>query len=546
MVSLAVGSAAIGILSHVALYIRGEWHLRAPLLVKLYTILALIGVSAGVYLGHGPSSSLRLNGIIAAGYSLGLFSSIVIYRKIFHRLRHFPGPWLAGATKFWHAWHCRTGRNHLMIEKLRAQYGPFIRTGPRELTIVVPSVPLAVDGPGNKCTKPDWYDLLSPDKAVNTTRSLADHARRRRVWDQGFSPKALAVYEGRVAAYAEKLAASIEGFAARGRRSMCRIGFTGLPLTSWVGEFAFARSFGMLVDEKWHFGPRTIRAAMRLLGTFSAVPWLLLSAFSTLPWLSLVRDWMALKRWCRDRMRERIEMKGVLPDVSHWLIDASVKNGSLEADSEWLNGDAIAIIIAGSDTVAATLVFAFYELAHDPSHQDKLLAELAGVNIHDRVSLQSCQHLNAVINETLRLRPAVPTGGYRETPPESMVIGGTYIPGDVVIVAPRYSISRLEGAYVDSHRWVPERWTTRPEMVRDARGFAPFARGKFNCVGQNLALIELRFVIALLVRKFCFGLPPGESEETLFTDLRDQFTTAPGNLQLQFQPRDPSHGNKIT
>ena len=97
--------------------------------------------------------------------------------------------------------------------------------------------------------------------------------------------------------------------------------------------------------------------------------------------------------------------------------------------------------------MAATLVFAFYELARDPSHQDKLLAELEGVNIYDRVALQSCQHLNAVINETLRLHPAVPTGGYRETPPEGMVI----------IAAPRYSISRLEGAYVEPHRWVPER-----------------------------------------------------------------------------------------
>lgn len=40
-------------------------------------------------------------------------------------------------------------------------------------------------------------------------------------------------------------------------------------------------------------------------------------------------------------------MKVETLDVSHWLIDASRKNGSLETDREWLNGDAIAIIIAG-------------------------------------------------------------------------------------------------------------------------------------------------------------------------------------------------------
>lgn len=77
-------------------------------------------------------------------------------------------------------------------------------------------------------------------------------------------------------------------------------------------------------------------------------------------------------------------------------------------------------------------------------------------------------------------------------------------------------------------------------MVRDARGFAPFARGKYSCVGQNLALMELRFVVSLLVRKFRIGFAPGESGEKLLTDLRDQFTAAPGKLQLQFQLRGPS------
>lgn len=240
-----------------------------------------------------------------------------MYRKVFHRLSHFPGPWLAGATKLWHAWQCRTGRNYLLIEKLRGQYGPFIRTGPLELIMVDPSVPLAIDGPGNKCSKPDWYDLLSPDKAVNTTRSIADHAKRRRIRDQGFSPKALAVYEGRVTASAEKLASSIEQLALRNEPVNVSDWFYWFTFDV-MGEFAFARSFNMLVDEKWHFAPRMIRTAMRLLGTFSPVP-----------------------DTCTT------QMKGVLPGVSYWLIDASVKRGTLEADREWLNGDAIAIIIAG-------------------------------------------------------------------------------------------------------------------------------------------------------------------------------------------------------
>ena len=94
-----------------------------------------------------------------------------------------------------------------------------------------------------------------------------------------------------------------------------------------------------------------------------------------------------------------------------------------------------------SDTITLTLVFAFYELARRPSHQDKLFSDLKNVGIYDRTQLQRCAHLNSIINETLRLHPPVPTGGYRQSSPSGMTINDTYIPGNVTIVAPRYSLA---------------------------------------------------------------------------------------------------------
>jgi cytochrome P450 len=233
-----------------------------------------------------------------------------------------------------------------------------------------------------------------------------------------------------------------------------------------------------------------------------------------------------------------LQMKGPLSDVSHWLIDASLKKGSLEADREWLNGDALTIVIAGSDTIAPTLVFVFYELALSPLQQSILLEELRLVDINDHAQLKGCAHLTAVINETLRLHPAIPSGGYRQTPPSGLTIGDTYIPGNITIVSPRYSLARLETSYQFSDKWIPERWTTKPEMVMDARGFAPFSQGKFNCVGKGLAMSEMRFVIALLVKKFTVDLAEGEKGQKLFADLRDQFTASPGSLNLKFRLRD--------
>ena len=57
-------------------------------------------------------------------------------------------------------------------------------------------------------------------------------------------------------------------------------------------------------------------------------------------------------------------------------------------------------------------------------------------------------------------------------------------------------------------------------------------------MGKNLALSELRFVAALLVQKYVIGFAPGEDGVRMTRDLRDQFTAAPGELNLSFELRD--------
>lgn len=172
--------------------------------------------------------------------------------------------------------------------------------GPEELTIIDVSVPLAVDGPGSTCTKAVWYDFLLPKLALNTTRSKNDHDARRRVWDHGFSTKALITYEQRITEYAEVLAMSISELSEQ-----------GLPvnLTDWfywftfdpMGEFAFVRSFNMLQDEKWHPAVWLLRRAMSLLGPFSPVPYLAQMAFYITPYMIIVRDWLSMMQWCKQR-----------------------------------------------------------------------------------------------------------------------------------------------------------------------------------------------------------------------------------------------------
>ncbi|KAL8715375.1 MAG: hypothetical protein Q9220_000708 [cf. Caloplaca sp. 1 TL-2023] len=169
--------------------------------------------------------------------------------------------------------------------------------------------------------------------------------------------------------------------------------------------------------------------------------------------------------------------------MSSWLIAAAKRQGfTEEKENHWLYGDAISMVVAGSDTVAPALVFIFYHLARYPAKTKRLRQEIGSLEcINNNISqLVSLPYLSAFINETLRLFPTTPTGGYREAPPEGLHVGGQFIPGGTTIVAPAYNIGR-HPAYFDSpDEFVPERWLDQSYMVHNKRAFAPFKQGKFN------------------------------------------------------------------
>jgi cytochrome P450 len=94
-----------------------------------------------------------------------------------------------------------------------------------------------------------------------------------------------------------------------------------------------------------------------------------------------------------------------------------------------------------------------------------------------------------------------------------------------------------EKCYVEPEKFIPERWYSRPELVKDARSFLPFAQGRYTCLGKGLALSELRIVTALLISKYRIGFVQGDDGAAVQEDLRDSFTACPGSLRLNFAPR---------
>ncbi|KAF2867502.1 cytochrome P450 [Massariosphaeria phaeospora] len=442
-------------------------------------------------------------------------------------------------------------RNHLVLEELHEKYGDIVRIGPNEIAVFRADGIPAIHGPGSKCTKASWYDLLQKDKSIHATRKPELHQARRRIWDQGFGPKALRNYQERVKSKVDLLAENIARSKDRAVNYTELFAFFGLDV---MGDTAFGEGFGMLESNKPHPVMDILRLGVNILGRLSPVPWLI-TLLSSLP--GATPDFTRLERFGAESVLKRAEMDRDESDIMSKLIAAARDpNDASKLNVHWVCGDALVMIVAGSVTVAATLTFLFCHLALLPQHAQTLRGELANIDIADNRVLQPLPYLNALINETLRLYPPVPTALLRQTPPEGIPFGDRRVPGGVTVSTPLWSLGRLESSYVRAKEFLPERWYAGSELVRDQRGFAPFLSGAYgvilsrrtsskytnsesgthSCLGKQLALMELRLVAAKLVTAYEFGFAEGSGGAEVL-DFKDSFTAVPGSLRLVFRAR---------
>lgn len=96
------------------------------------------------------------------------------------------------------------------------------------------------------------------------------------------------------------------------------------------------------------------------------------------------------------------------------------------------------LTLVDSDTTAPSLVFLLYCIAKHPEHADRIYAELGEVDPLDLSAVSALPHLNGAINEAMRLYSVAPTTVSRQTPPQGVMIGDTFIPGDTKVLSPRW------------------------------------------------------------------------------------------------------------
>jgi cytochrome P450 family 135 len=201
-------------------------------------------------------------------------------------------------------------------------------------------------------------------------------------------------------------------------------------------------------------------------------------------------------------------------DILSLLLSARDEDGEGLTDSE-LRDELMTLLLAGHETTATALSWTLERLTRHPDVLARVTEEArAGDD-----SEGGGEYLDAVIKESLRLRPVVPAVARYLTEPTEL--GGRVLPAGVHITPSIYLAHRNPAIYPEPERFRPERFLERPAGTYE---WIPFGGGTRRCLGATFALFEMKIVLGEILRRF---------------DL--QTTTAPGERiarrAITFSPR---------
>lgn len=169
--------------------------------------------------------------------------------------------------------------------------------------------------------------------------------------------------------------------------------------------------------------------------------------------------------------------------------------------------DQVAIFfLAGHETSASALSWALYLLAFAPEMQDRLAAEVAGLDMETIrfKDLSKLRFTRAVFRETLRLYPPVPMMVRRAEKPEKM--RDRNVPkGSMVILSP-WHLHRHERLWERPDDFDPDRWESENGKQCGREAYIPFSAGPRVCTGAGFGMAEGVLLLAMLVQRFKFEM----------------------------------------
>lgn len=250
-----------------------------------------------------------------------------------------------------------------------------------------------------------------------------------------------------------------------------------------------------------------------LIFTISHYPWFkYVGALLGLIDTGILRQRMEYASWIYARAEKRAQTETNRPDFySHILAHNGTKEGRdgkvLAMSQDEINSNCLLFITAGSETTATLLSGATYLLLKNPMVHATLKQEVrSAFPTYDSITIEAVgrlPYLLAVLSESLRYFPPVPTGFPRQTPPSGATISGHFIPAKTSVYVSSYPTGHSSRNFKDPEKFAPERWLGDAEYADDKRSaLQPFSFGPRNCLGKNLAYAEMRLILAKIIWSF--------------------------------------------
>lgn len=172
--------------------------------------------------------------------------------------------------------------------------------------------------------------------------------------------------------------------------------------------------------------------------------------------------------------------------------------------------NATSFIMAGFETVALTLTWTLFLVAQSPHWEQKMLDEIERVTGGGPLGAEHLDDLvvvEQVLNEAMRLYPAAPV--IIRDARRQIEYANQSIRSGTLCVIPIYAIHRHRAYWKRPDAFDPSRFDPRSETRISKYHFMPFGAGPKSCIGGSLSMIELKLLLASLVRAARFSVEAG-------------------------------------
>ncbi|UNI15925.1 hypothetical protein JDV02_002409 [Purpureocillium takamizusanense] len=509
--------------------------------------------------GHASgvlSATLQLGNVkstlaLVASLFMAYCAAQTIYRIWFHPLSKFPGPPLLAAVYIPYVYlnHVR-GVWVRRLPGLHRKYGPAVRVGPNHIAFDGSIGWQEVYGHRKNGQKEfSKQPVAFPGDEKNLLHAPLDvHRRQRRQLSYAFSDSSLIRQESTICKYIDML---MERLWERAKQDQVVDIVEWLNFTTFdiIGDLTFSDSFHSLENNGYHPWVRSIFKAVRgiaLRRGYNLYP-MIRSIVDVLNLNSISKATLQIRGYAKEKTKVRIGL-GEEPVEGHkdfitYMMRKTPKEGT-GMSAEEIIATTPTLVLAGSETTATALSGFTFLMSKNPRVYAIVANEIrstysaeSDITIRNTAAIE---YLQAVIDETLRVYPPA-----AETPPRvcpGAMVDGKYIPAGARVSVSQWATFHNPDNFVEPEAFLPERWLTKSHPRYEERFqadnkavFKPFSYGSRDCIGKNLAQVEMRYIIARLLYRFDFEL--ASPQENWLASQRVFVLWDKGPLYLRLRPR---------